>query len=208
MMSQSDSCDATSISPTRVAFQFFRKISTSLRSFFTALVVTSFLSGGVAAIADWPQWRGPDRDGSFNGPEWPKSLSSLTLKWKQPIDDGYPGPIISGSKVITVETLRKSNEVVRCFDRKTGEQIWSAQWEGAMRVPFFAARNGSWVRSTPATDGKSVFVAGMRDVLVSLDLNNGTENWRVDFVQRFETPIPSFGKLSRHVQIKNLLQLF
>lgn len=49
------------------------------------------------------------------------------------------------------------------------------------------------MRSTPAWDGKDLFVAGMRDVLVSLDGATGKENWRVDFVSEFQKPAPGFG---------------
>ena len=62
-----------------------------------------------------------------------------------------------------------------------------------MAVPFMAKRNGDWIRSTPAYDGQSLFVAGMRDVLVCLDAKTGKERWRVDFVQQFKAPLPDFG---------------
>ena len=160
-----------------------------------SIIVGSFALSSIAAtISDtWTQWRGPNRDGTFEGSAWNDSLDALSLKWRQSIDDGYSGPVVLANKIFTFETLRKSNEVVRCFDRQSGEELWSASWEGAMRVPFFAASNGSWVRSTPATDGESLFVSGMRDVLVSLDVETGRENWRVDFVDRYKTPVPSFG---------------
>lgn len=61
-----------------------------------------------------------------------------------------------------------------------------------MKVPFFN-NNGSWVRSTPAFEGESLYVAGMRDVLVCLNVKDGRIQWRVDFVKQFETPLPKFG---------------
>ena len=72
-------------------------------------------------------------------------------------------------------------------------QLWAAEWPGAMSVPFMAKRNGDWIRSTPAYDGQSVYVAGMRDVLVCLDAGTGAERWRVDFVEQFKSPLPAFG---------------
>ena len=62
-----------------------------------------------------------------------------------------------------------------------------------MKVPFFAAKNGSWVRSTPAYDGENLYVCGMRDVLHSLNAKTGDVNWKVDFVERYKTPLPAFG---------------
>lgn len=58
-----------------------------------------------------------------------------------------------------------------------------------MTVAFFAASNGSWVGSTHAFDGEILFVAGMRDVLLSLNATTGKEQWRVDFVQECKAPL-------------------
>ncbi|HAE12104.1 MAG TPA: pyrrolo-quinoline quinone [Opitutae bacterium] len=143
----------------------------------------------------WPQWRGPTRDGMIaKGAPWPKKISKKKLKqtWRREIAKGYPGPIVSEKLVFTVET-RGKNEFVRAFDRSSGEQKWEAQWPGSMSVPFFAWKNGSWVRSTPAYDGKNLYVGGMRDFLVCLDASNGSQKWSVDFMKRYKAPLPAFG---------------
>ena len=145
---------------------------------------------------DWPQWRGPTRDGKVPTEDiWPDSLgeSSLKKKWSFDLGPSYSGPIVLGDLVIATETIDKQSERVTAFNRNTGEKAWEAEWEGAMKVPFFAARNGSWIRATPATDGSSLLVAGIRDVLVSLDVKTGKENWRFDFSKELNTPLPSFG---------------
>jgi len=143
----------------------------------------------------WPQWRGPTRDGIVAGANWPRSLDErhLTRRWRAQIAEGYSGPIVSRDRVFTVETRGGRDEIVRAFERHTGKELWSAKWAGSKRVPFFASRNGSWVRSTPAFDGERLYVAGMRDVLVCLHARTGKEAWRVDFVKQFGTPLPSFG---------------
>jgi outer membrane protein assembly factor BamB len=143
----------------------------------------------------WPQWRGPSRDGQWTGPAWPERLSkdSLKLLWRIPLGPSYSGPIVSEDLVFTTETKNKESEVVIALDRKTGKERWRAEWKGAMTVPFFAASNGSWIRSTPAYDGGRLYVAGMRDVLVCLDAKTGKEEWRVDFVKELKTPLPDFG---------------
>ena len=180
-----------------------KRLRTITRSFSYCLLLMSCLGNSVTYgepaspvhPGTWPQWRGPQRDGRLDAPPWPNNLdeSTLTLLWRQEIGHGYSGPIVSQDKVFTVETRNKEKEIVRAFDRKTGEQIWETAWEGAMKVPFFAARNGSWVRSTPAYDGQHLYVAGMRDVLVCLEALDGTIKWQVDFVKRFDTPLPDFG---------------
>lgn len=65
-----------------------------------------------------------------------------------------------------------------------------------MSVPFFARSNGDWIRATPALDGDTLYVAGMRDVLVALNITDGSERWRLDFVKRFGSDLPTFGFVS------------
>ena len=151
--------------------------------------------GALVAEPTWPQWRGPSRDGQARGPKWPDRLEKGNLEplWRVPLGPSYSGPIVTDELVFTTETKNKESEVVRALDRRTGKECWRAEWKGAMSVPFFAAWNGSWIRSTPAYDGQSLYVAGMRDVLVCLDAQSGQEKWRIDFVRRFNTPLPAFG---------------
>jgi outer membrane protein assembly factor BamB len=148
-----------------------------------------------AGDAVWPQWRGPQRNGTISAAPWPERLDEASLKrlWRVEIAEGYAGPVVGPERVYTVETAGRKTEIVRAFDRRSGTQLWAAQWAGAMTVPFFASRNGSWVRSTPALDGGFLYVAGMREVLVRLDATSGAEKWRVDFPDRYTTQLPSFG---------------
>ena len=150
----------------------------------------------VCMASDWPQWRGPSRDCRLEGAAaWPESLDdqSLTRKWRVTLGPSYSGALISGDRIVVTETRDKSHEVVRVLDRKTGKEVWKKEWPGAMSVPFFARENGSWIRSTPATDGKYLYVAGIRDVLVCLELETGEEVWRLDFPAAFKASLPSFG---------------
>jgi outer membrane protein assembly factor BamB len=96
-------------------------------------------------------------------------------------------------RVFVTETVDKEREVVSAFDRQQGKLLWRTEWDGAMKVPFFANKNGSWIRSTPACDGKRLYVAGMRDTLACLDVADGSVVWRVDFMEKLGTSLPSFG---------------
>ena len=153
------------------------------------------LNAALLPASDWPQWRGPTRDGQFTGAAWPDQLGTNHLQriWRVDLRPSYSGPIVVGDRVFTTETKDKKFEVVTAFDRETGQELWRAQWEGAMSVPFFAKSNGDWIRATPACDGESLFVAGMRDVLVCLDVPTGKERWRCDFVKQLDAPAPDFG---------------
>lgn len=150
------------------------------------------------SVADWPQWRGPTRDGHADGDAWPESLGEdrLKLAWRVELGPSYSGPIVIGDRVFTTETRDEQTEVASAYDRKTGDQLWDVEWPGAMTVPFFAASNGSWIRATPASDGTTLYVAGMRDVIMALDNATGEERWRIDFPKDFGTEVPKFGGVS------------
>lgn len=170
-------------------------ISTSFFRFFLAVVGSiAWMPDGSAADRDvWLNWRGPNRDSVLPGAAWPDSLDEnhLKLVWSQPFSDSYSGPLVTDQYVFTTETVDGS-ERVTCLDRVSGETKWSKEWVGSMKVPFFAARNGSWIRSTPATDGETLFVGGIRDVLVALNCGSGEEAWRIDFAEKFGK-LPDFG---------------
>ncbi len=147
----------------------------------------------------WPQWRGPTRDGqSPLMPVWPERVDDTTLikHWQVKLTPSYSGPIVGADRVFVTETQDKKTEVVKALSRSDGTAMWTAEWPGSLSVPFFAGSNGDWIRATPAYDGESLFVAGMCDVLVCLDAASGNERWRVDFVERFKSPLPTFGFVS------------
>src|SRR5687767_7957114 len=128
----------------------------TLRSFVLAAGVLGsvVLGGGTVGAqrptADWPQWRGPNRDGSapsFTPPKtWPESL---TQRWKVDIGLGYATPVVVGNRVYTF-SRRDENEVVAALDAATGKQIWQAQYPAPYMLVKAAAGHGMGPKSTPA----------------------------------------------------------
>lgn len=165
-------------------------------------VALALLCAPATALADtaWPQWRGPGRDGfvAKDAAAWPDGLDMTRLeqRWRTPLGPSYSGPVVAGPVVVVTETRDAKTEHVRGLDRATGRELWQASWEGALTVPFFAASNGSWIRATPCIDGDRVYVAGMRDLLVALDLATGREVWRTDLMKELGSPLPAFGFVS------------
>ncbi|GIW98337.1 MAG: hypothetical protein KatS3mg111_1670 [Pirellulaceae bacterium] len=146
----------------------------------------------------WLQWRGPSRDGTIPPQDWPDRLSDGRIRslWQVPLQPSYSGPIVTDERVMVTETRDKAFEVVTAFDRQSGKRLWKTEWPGAMEVPFFAAANGSWIRSTPACDLEHLYVGGMRDVVVCLRVEDGREVWRRDFVGEGISQLPAFGLAS------------
>lgn len=174
-------------------------IRTRFAMFFVAIALFPLTATAADLAATWPQWRGPSRDGQAPPtPVWPGRIdeATLTQHWRVELGPSYSGPIVAADRVFVTETRGKKTEVVQAISRADGKVLWSVEWPGSMSVPFFAGANGDWIRATPAFDGESLFVAGMRDVLVCLDGANGKERWRVDFVDRFKSALPTFGFVS------------
>lgn len=142
---------------------------------------------------EWNQWRGPNRDGILKDARWPESLDGLKKIWSVSLEPSYSGPIVVGDRVFTTQTVDKKKEVVVALDRKTGKVIWKQEWMGAMSVPFFAKANGDWIRATPAYSDGRLYVAGIRDVLVCLDAEDGKVIWKVDFPAKMNSQLPTFG---------------
>jgi outer membrane protein assembly factor BamB len=142
---------------------------------------------------EWRNWRGLNRDGMLHNNSLPTSLDPerLVRIWSKSLGDSYSGPLLTANAVFTTES-DSGKERVYAFSRENGNELWKYEWDGKLSVPFFAARNGSWIRSTPATDGKRLFVGGIRDLLVAIDCQSGKEIWRVDFA-KMAGKVPDFG---------------
>ena len=168
---------------------------------FTRPLVCLFLVTSTSAIAaagdvdTWPQWRGPDRTGKIEAPAWPEKIGGDHLKqvWRVELGNSYSGPLVSEKRVYVTETRDARTEHVQALDRKTGQSLWEASWTGSISVPFFAKANGDWIRSTPAFDTDSIYIAGIRDVVVCLDIDTGKERWKADLMAKFSAAAPAFG---------------
>ncbi|HVW00114.1 MAG TPA: PQQ-binding-like beta-propeller repeat protein [Planctomycetaceae bacterium] len=175
----------------------------SSRTAFLCTFVPTLFVASVAAVtsavaedaATWPQWRGPARTGIIEAAAWPDSLEGEHLQqiWRVELGNSYSGPIVSRDRVFVTETRNAKTEYVQALDRNTGKSLWEASWDGSISVPFFAKANGDWIRSTPALDEESLYVAGIRDVVVCLETSTGKERWRADLMAKFNTPVPAFG---------------
>jgi steroid 5-alpha reductase family enzyme/outer membrane protein assembly factor BamB len=198
-LSQTRSEYADYVATTNAFVPWFPRIhqGDSMRSFSILMFMTLLLSTSGAAEpaepADWNQWRGPERDGSVAGNGWPSSLDGLEPVWTVELGKGYPGPLVAGDRVFVVETFNKKSVAVRALGLTDGKELWTTRWDASGSVPFFAATNGDWVRSTPVWDGASLYVGDMQERVVALDGATGEIRWTVDFPERFGTAVPDFG---------------
>jgi len=159
-----------------------------------ALASLSLLQAGPAAAGgDWPQWRGPARDGvapGFVAPAtWPDKLAKV---WSQTVGEGHSNPVVKGDKVF-IHSRQADNEVVQALRLSDGGTIWSTSWPVPYEMHPAAKGHGKGPKSTPALDGASLFTLGISGALVSLDANTGKILWRREFGSEFKQTAPEFG---------------
>jgi outer membrane protein assembly factor BamB len=114
------------------------------------------LATSLAIAADWPQWRGPDRDGSVHGvkvpDQWPKELKE---QWKIEVGEGHASPVVVGDRIFLF-ARENDDEVIRCLKLDSGEEVWKDHYEAPYEMNA-AARGHGKGRSPrrPSRMGKS-----------------------------------------------------
>jgi len=131
-----------------------------------------------APAQDWPQWRGPNRDGKaagFTAPKtWPKEL---TQKWKVTVGEGVATPALVGDKLY-VFSRQSGAEVTRCLDAASGKELWQEKYDALGATGPASGFSGP--RASPTVIDGKVATLGVRGVLSCLNAADGKLLWRKD----------------------------
>ena len=142
------------------------------------VLVASSTSAQIATM-DYPQWRGPNRDGAaaaFVEPEdWPQQL---TRRWAVEVGTGYGTPIIIGSRVYTF-TRQDGDEVLSAIDAATGRVVWSTRYSAPYRTNAGTERHGPGPKSTPVFYDGKLYTLGIGGVVSAFDTGDGTRLWQL-----------------------------
>ncbi|HVF44545.1 MAG TPA: PQQ-binding-like beta-propeller repeat protein [Pyrinomonadaceae bacterium] len=159
-----------------------------------------------AASAEWPQWRGPNRDGLVTGvaapSAWPKELKQ---SWRVTVGVGHSSPVVSGGTIYQF-ARQGEDEVLLALDASTGKELWRA---GATPAPYTvnpaASGHGKGPKSTPVVASGRVYTLGIAGLLSAHDAKTGRLVWRKDFSKQFPTTSPLYGTSMSPVVVGGLL---
>lgn len=143
--------------------------------------------------ADWPQWRGPNRDGAvtnFAPPEtWPDNLKQL---WRVETGEGWSSPVLTGNRVF-LHSRSGDEEVVSSFAFDSGELIWEDRYAAPGSVHPAGDNHGIGPKSTPAAAEGKLYTLGIGSILTCYESATGKVLWRKKYAERFPKPAPSCG---------------
>ena len=150
------------------------------RASIVVVVFTGLVTGVIAqqSPADWPQWRGPNRDGAvarFAAPaSWPEQL---TQKWKVEVGLGYATPLVVGNRLYMF-SRQGGNEVMSALDPDNGKAIWQTRYPAAFTMNSAAARHQAGPKSTPVFSNGRLYSIGMTGVVTAFDAVTGRQLWQ------------------------------
>jgi outer membrane protein assembly factor BamB len=151
-------------------------------AFTSALVLSLSAIVSNRALDDWPQWRGPNRDGI--SPEtgllkdWPQG--GPPLAWKATgAGEGYSSFAVTQSRVYTLGA-RGDTEYVLAYDAATGKRVWEVA-----HGRRFSNDRGNGPRATPTIDGNRIYAFGASGDLSALDAATGEVAWRINVLRQY-----------------------
>lgn len=142
---------------------------------------------------DWPQWRGPTRDGVWTETGLVERFESpqLPIQWRAPIGSGYSGPTVADGRVFAMDRVYEPNvqERVLSFDAGAGREMWSY----AYNCRYQGVQYEAGPRGSVAIDEGHAYALGTMGHLHCLDARSGQLLWKHDCRQEYGAKIPIWG---------------
>jgi outer membrane protein assembly factor BamB len=157
---------------------------------FVAITLSAPEKAGDAKAGDWPQWRGPNRDGVSQEKgllqSWPEN-GPQKLWTVNGLGGGYSSPSISNG-VIYGTGKKDGGEHFWALNEKDGSPLWTAALGSAKKVGY-----DEGTRSTPTVANGKVYAVSSGGELVCVDAKGGKEIWRKSYTQDFGGSVQAWG---------------
>ena len=158
------------------------------------LALFAWLAASAGSLGDeWPQWRGPNRDGVWREVGLVEKFADKELKvrWRQPIGSGYSGPTVADGRVYVTDRVVEPKQIerVHCFDWKSGEPQWSHSYDCAYRDVGYAAGP----RASVTVDDGRAYSLGSMGHFFCFDAATGKVLWSKDLNVEYKIRMPIWG---------------
>lgn len=142
---------------------------------------------------DWPQWRGPQRDGVWRETGLLEKFPAeqLPSKWRAKISSGYSGPTVAAGRVYLTDRVVEPEQIeqVHCFDEATGKSLWTHRYNCVYKQVGYQAGP----RASVSIDGDRAYALGTMGNLFCLDAASGKVRWEKDLSAEYEIEMPIWG---------------
>ena len=173
----------------------------------TAVVSCVAAKTDLCAAEDWPQWRGPNRDGVWNETGIVKRFATERLKpkWTAKVGSGYSGPTVAQGRVFVTDRLVEPKQIerVHAFDERTGKPVWSYAYD----CPYLKVGYQAGPRASVTIDEGRAFALGTMGHLHVLDAATGKILWKADLSARYKIRMPIWGIAAAPLIYKDLVVL-
>jgi outer membrane protein assembly factor BamB len=139
-------------------------------------VVVWSLAALSARAVDFPQWRGPNRDGALpplSQKQWPEKLRQV---WKITVGEGHSSPVVVGGIVVQFARLG-DREVLAAYDLASGKKIWEHAYSTPYTMNSAAQGHGKGPKATPAVGNGKACAIGITGTLTCVDFASGRVAW-------------------------------
>ena len=174
------------------------------------ILLVGQLLGFVSALPcradDWPEWRGPKRDGVWREPGIRQKFGEdLAKKWSAPIAAGYTGPTVSDGRVYVMdrEVTTDILERVLCFDAETGRELWKHTYQ----CDYGEIGYQAGPRACVTLVGDRAFSLGATGQARCLEAKSGAVVWKKDYQSELQISMPIWGVSASPLPYKDTLIL-
>jgi len=150
-------------------------------------------TSSIAHAQEWPQWRGPARDGSVSAKDapstWPESLKQT---WRVEVGEGYSSPVVADGRVY-IHSRRDPEEIVTAINLADGKVLWQQKYQSTFQKNQYAVSMAKGPHATPLVVGQRLFTLGASGVLNAWETATGKLLWTRDFSKSIDTSKLFYG---------------
>ncbi len=144
-----------------------------------------------ARAEDWPQFRGPNRDGAWGATDTLESfpIGGLSIRWRSPAGSGFSSPVIAEGRVFLIDaelSRPEAKERVRCFEETTGKTLWTFSYDVKYPEWVFDPQGRVGPNATPVVRLGKLYTLGQLGHLFCFDARDGNALWKKNLEKDYQ----------------------